>query len=187
MPGVRGTPEQIDPGMRSKAKMINYGIVYGLSAWGMADRLDIPQKRPTSSSSATWPASRRWRGGSRTRSPRGPSTATSRLVRPPPPGARAPGEALGAAQAGRAVRGQHGDPGNRSRHHEGRDGPLRPGAQGGRAPDDPPDPRRAAVRRPRRGGRGGQGSPPREMEGAFEMDPPLAVEAGIGPDWLAAK
>jgi DNA polymerase-1 len=37
------TPDQIDPGMRSKSKMINYGIVYGLSAWGMADRLDIPQ------------------------------------------------------------------------------------------------------------------------------------------------
>ena len=30
--------------MRSKSKMINYGIVYGLSAWGMADRLDIPQE-----------------------------------------------------------------------------------------------------------------------------------------------
>jgi DNA polymerase I len=38
-----GTPDAIDPGMRSKAKMINYGIVYGLSAYGMADRLDIPQ------------------------------------------------------------------------------------------------------------------------------------------------
>ena len=38
------TPEQIDPGMRSKSKMINYGIVYGLSAYGMADRLDIPQE-----------------------------------------------------------------------------------------------------------------------------------------------
>ncbi|HWF72302.1 MAG TPA: DNA polymerase I [Solirubrobacteraceae bacterium] len=36
-------PQQIDPSMRSKAKMINYGIVYGLSAYGMADRLDIPQ------------------------------------------------------------------------------------------------------------------------------------------------
>jgi DNA polymerase-1 len=27
----------------------------------------------------------------------------------------------------------------------------------------------------------------REMVGAFELDPPLAVEVGIGPDWLAAK
>ena len=26
-----------------------------------------------------------------------------------------------------------------------------------------------------------------QMTGAFEMDPPLAVEAGIGTDWLAAK
>jgi DNA polymerase I len=26
-----------------------------------------------------------------------------------------------------------------------------------------------------------------QMQGAFDMDPPLAVEAGIGPDWLAAK
>ncbi|MGZ4190848.1 MAG: DNA polymerase I [Solirubrobacteraceae bacterium] len=40
----RVTPDQIDPGMRSKSKMINYGIVYGLSAYGMADRLDIPQE-----------------------------------------------------------------------------------------------------------------------------------------------
>ena len=37
-------PDAIDPGMRSKSKMINYGIVYGLSAYGMADRLDIPQE-----------------------------------------------------------------------------------------------------------------------------------------------
>jgi DNA polymerase I len=34
--------EEIDPGMRSKAKMINYGIVYGLSDYGLADRLNIP-------------------------------------------------------------------------------------------------------------------------------------------------
>ena len=38
------TPQQIDPGMRSKAKMINYGIVYGLSDFGLADRLNIPRE-----------------------------------------------------------------------------------------------------------------------------------------------
>jgi DNA polymerase-1 len=42
------TAEQIlggkpDPGTRSKAKMVNYGIVYGLSAYGLADRLGIGQ------------------------------------------------------------------------------------------------------------------------------------------------
>ncbi|MCW3028197.1 MAG: polymerase, partial [Solirubrobacterales bacterium] len=36
--------EDIDPGMRSKAKMINYGIVYGLSDFGLADRLNIPRE-----------------------------------------------------------------------------------------------------------------------------------------------
>jgi DNA polymerase I len=35
---------EIDPGMRSKAKMINYGIVYGLSDYGLADRLNIPRE-----------------------------------------------------------------------------------------------------------------------------------------------
>ena len=35
---------EIDPGMRSKAKMINYGIVYGLSDFGLADRLNIARE-----------------------------------------------------------------------------------------------------------------------------------------------
>jgi DNA polymerase I len=42
---ILGTaPEDVDPGTRSKAKMVNYGIVYGLSAYGLADRLQIPQE-----------------------------------------------------------------------------------------------------------------------------------------------
>jgi DNA polymerase-1 len=37
-------PDQLTVGMRSKAKMVNYGIVYGLSAYGLADRLRIEQE-----------------------------------------------------------------------------------------------------------------------------------------------
>jgi DNA polymerase-1 len=36
-------PGQLDAGMRSKAKMVNYGIVYGLTDYGLADRLQIPR------------------------------------------------------------------------------------------------------------------------------------------------
>jgi DNA polymerase-1 len=38
------SPEEVDPGLRSKSKMINFGIVYGLSAFGLSDRLQIPQE-----------------------------------------------------------------------------------------------------------------------------------------------
>ncbi|MDE3070445.1 MAG: DNA polymerase I, partial [Acidobacteriota bacterium] len=37
-------PEEVDTAMRAKAKMVNYGIVYGLSDFGLADRLGIPRE-----------------------------------------------------------------------------------------------------------------------------------------------
>ena len=37
-------PEKVSPAERSKAKMVNYGIAYGLSAYGLADRLNIEQE-----------------------------------------------------------------------------------------------------------------------------------------------
>jgi DNA polymerase-1 len=37
------SPDELDAGMRSKAKMVNYGIVYGLTDFGLADRLNIPR------------------------------------------------------------------------------------------------------------------------------------------------
>ena len=36
--------EEVGPAERSKAKMVNYGIAYGLSAWGLADRLQISRE-----------------------------------------------------------------------------------------------------------------------------------------------
>jgi DNA polymerase-1 len=41
-------PDELTVAMRSKAKMVNYGIVYGLSAYGLADRLRIPQEEAQS-------------------------------------------------------------------------------------------------------------------------------------------
>jgi DNA polymerase-1 len=39
---VFGLPEDaVDPGSRSRAKMVNYGLAYGMNAWGLASRLGI--------------------------------------------------------------------------------------------------------------------------------------------------
>jgi DNA polymerase-1 len=38
------SPDQVGPKERSVAKMINYGIAYGLSDYGLADRLKIPRE-----------------------------------------------------------------------------------------------------------------------------------------------
>ena len=57
---IGADPDAITPAERSKAKMVNYGIAYGLSAFGLADRLQIDARggrAPTSS--ATSSASRR--------------------------------------------------------------------------------------------------------------------------------
>lgn len=37
-------PEMVTPEMRSKAKMVNYGLAYGMSAFGLAQRLGIPRR-----------------------------------------------------------------------------------------------------------------------------------------------
>ncbi|MDP9188362.1 MAG: DNA polymerase I, partial [Actinomycetota bacterium] len=36
-------PDKVSPADRSKAKMVNYGIAYGLSAYGLSERLNIDQ------------------------------------------------------------------------------------------------------------------------------------------------
>ncbi len=184
------TPDQIDPGMRSKAKMINYGIVYGLSAWGMADRLDIPQEEADEFIQrylAGFPAVARFieetivQGtehgyvstlfGRRRQVPelrarrwelrkQGERFAVNMVIQ----GTAADIMKVAMVHCDQAVAAA----GLRSRlvlqiHDELLfEGPA----------DEAGAVQQIAVE---------------QMAGAFVMDPPLAVDAGVGPDWLAAK
>ncbi len=184
------TPDQIDPAMRSKSKMINYGIVYGLSAYGMADRLDIPQSEADEFIQrylAGFPAVGRFieetiaQGtehgyvstllGRRRQVPelrarrweirkQGERFAVNMVIQ----GTAADIMKVAMVNTDRALA----EAGLETRlilqiHDE-----LLFEGPAGEA---------EAVKR----------IACEQMEGAFEMDPPLAVEAGIGRDWLAAK
>ena len=41
-------PEFVTPEQRAKCKMVNFGIIYGISAFGLSQRLDIPRKEALS-------------------------------------------------------------------------------------------------------------------------------------------
>jgi len=184
------TPEQIDPGMRSKSKMINYGIVYGLSAWGMADRLDIPQEEAEEFIQrymSGFPAVARWieetieQGtehgyvstlfGRRRQVPelrarrwelrkQGERFAVNMVIQ----GTAADIIKVAMVRCEQALERE----GLKSRmilqiHDELLfEGPA----------DEAEQVKQIAIE---------------QMSGAFEMDPPLAVDAGIGTDWLNAK
>ena len=148
----------LTPMDRSKAKMINYGIVYGLSDYGLADRLNIPREEAKAFIDAyleRFPRVHAFMTGD-DRAGQGGGLRDD-AVRPPPPDPRAEGAQLPGAHAGRAAGRQHGHPGHGGRRDEARHGARAPRA-GRRGPGDAADPhhpRRAALRGPAGGGRRG--------------------------------
>jgi DNA polymerase-1 len=184
------TPEQIDPGMRSKAKMINYGIVYGLSAWGMADRLDIPQEEAEEFIQrymAGFPAVARFIEDTITQGTEHGYVSTLFGRRRQVPELRArrwelrrQGERFAVNMV---IQGTAADIMKVAMVRC--DNALREAGLRSRMVLQIHD--ELLFEGPAEEAERVEALAAEQMAAAFEMDPPLAVEAGIGPDWLAAK
>jgi DNA polymerase I len=183
-------PDEVDVGQRSKAKMVNFGIVYGLTGFGLADRLNIPRKEAEEFVARyleRFPAVRAFRDEVVERAQEeGYVTTLMGRRRPIPelrsgnPNTRRLGERLA---VNTVIQGTAADIIKVAmvrcwaRLREERmatrlvlqihDELLFEG---------PPEEMDAALELVRR-----------EMTQAYELDPPLEVEAGVGTDWLNAK
>ena len=184
--------EEIDPGMRSKAKMINYGIVYGLSDYGLADRLNIPREEAKEFIDAyleRFPRVAAFMAETIERAKEEGYVTTlwgRRRQIPELQRAQLPG-----AHARRAPRRQHGDPGHGRRHHQARDGAHARGAR-----------RVAAWRRellltihdellfegpPEEAGRRARADRARDVRACGSTSRRWRVDIGVGRNWLEAK
>ena len=135
--------EEVDVGQRSKAKMVNFGIVYGLTGFGLADRLNISRKEGEEFVARyleRFPAVRAFREEVVERAQADGYVSTLMGRRRADTELRSGN--LNTRRLGRAARRQHSDPGDRRRHHQGCDGRLPAGAGRGRDgdPPRPPDP-----------------------------------------------
>jgi DNA polymerase I len=179
-----------DPGTRSKAKMVNYGIVYGLSAFGLADRLQIEREEAQQFIDAyleRFPKVKEFIDGTIEKATDEGYVATlfGRIRRVPELRSRqfqtrSLGERLAVNMV---IQGTAADI-IKVAMVRARD-ELRSAGLATRlvlqihdellfeGPEAEVEPASEIVRR--------------EMAGAFEMDPPLEVDVGVGENWLEAK
>jgi DNA polymerase-1 len=183
-------PNKVSPGDRSKAKMVNYGIAYGLSAYGLADRLNIEQDEAAQYIDRyfeRFPAVKRYIEETidfarekgyvetllgrrrpipelRSGRPQVRSQGERLAVNMPIQGTSADIIKLAMVRAHRALAESDLETRLVLQIH---DELLFEG------PSDEMDAASELVER--------------EMTQAFELDPPLAVDVGVGKDWLAAK
>jgi DNA polymerase I len=183
-------PAEVDVGQRSKAKMVNFGIVYGLTGFGLADRLNIPRAEGEEFVSRyleRFPAVREFR--ERTIEAAQENGFVSTLMgrrRPIPelrsrnPNTRRLGERLA---VNTVIQGTAADIIKVAmvRTHAA----LREAGLQTRAVlqihdellFEGPEPEMKAA----------EEIVAREMRGAYELDPGLEVDIAVGPDWLTAK
>ncbi len=187
---VGADPDAITPGERSKAKMVNYGIAYGLSAFGLADRLNIERDEAAlyiERYFERFPAVKRFIDETiAAAEKRGYVTTLMGRRRNIPelrsgnPQRRGLGERLA---VNTVIQGTAADiikvamvRCHRALADAGLETELVLQIHDELLFEGPEDEMEAAGEIART-----------EMVGAFELDPPLAVDVGVGEDWLAAK
>jgi len=182
--------EEVDVGQRSKAKMVNFGIVYGLTGFGLADRLNIPRKEGEEFVSRyleRFPAVRAFREQVVERAQEEGSVTTlmgrRRAIpelRSGNPNTRRLGERLA---VNTVIQGTAADiikvamvRCQRALREAGTQTRLVLQIHDELLFEGPPQEMEAAVELVRR-----------EMCAAYPLDPALEVDVGVGPDWLNAK
>ena len=186
-------PATLTTGERSIAKMINFGIVYGISAYGLSENLEIPREE-AQALHRRLPRALPVRPGLPRADDRAGDARRLRDDAPRPPPRRCPSSGVSNRQTSagrRADRGQLPDAGLERRHHQGGDDPH------------PPPPARRGPRARGSSSRCTTSScsrcPDNEVKddsrarartrwcGAYDLDPPLAVDVGVGENWAEAK
>ena len=127
-------PADVDRATRDRAKAVNFGIVYGISDFGLSEQLNIPRadaRAYIDTYLARYPRVRSFIDTTIADAAQDGYVTTLLGRRRADPGAR---RAHGAAAPARRAPGrEHGHPGDRGRHHQGGDGARPRGAGGGRA------------------------------------------------------
>ncbi|HEX5989954.1 MAG TPA: DNA polymerase I [Solirubrobacterales bacterium] len=182
--------DEVDVGQRSKAKMVNFGIVYGLTGFGLADRLNIPRKEGEEFVSRyleRFPAVRAFREQviERAQEEGFVTTLMGRRraipeLRSGNPNTRRLGERLA---VNTVIQGTAADiikvamvRCQKALRETGGETRLVLQIHDELLFEGPPGEMEAAAELVRR-----------EMCAAYPLDPPLEVDVGVGPDWLDAK
>jgi DNA polymerase-1 len=182
--------DEVDVGQRSKAKMVNFGIVYGLTGFGLADRLNIPRKEGEEFVARyleRFPAVRAFREEivERAQEEGYVTTLMGRRRQIPElrsgnPNTRRLGERLA---VNTVIQGTAADiikvamvRCQRALRETGGETRLVLQIHDELLFEGPPEEMETATELVRR-----------EMCAAYQLDPPLEVDIGVGPDWLTAK